>query len=238
MAKSFSRNISGKRLVYFWYPFASFKQIIGVSDHEEKTIFTKLGNSVNETSGTCQKFQQISNWWLNNHNKFFFIRNLFMNFTKKIITYRSYNCRHFTFVRNLRYKVTTITPRAVFSLAVLPWKKDSSHQRGVIKSHGRTHRIPVLEWPRDDYLHYWIIAFLRRRRYYISLFSVYISIKNTCCSHFRFPVITLSHEWNILWEVLSGLNARCDNVLYERWIDILTSRILLPVRLSFLITIF
>lgn len=48
------------------------------------------------------------------------------------------------------------------------------------------------------FLHYWIMASLRRRRYYISLFCVYISIKNTCCSHFRSPVITLFQRWNIV----------------------------------------
>lgn len=48
------------------------------------------------------------------------------------------------------------------------------------------------------FLHYWIMASPRRRRYYIPLFCVYISIKNTCCSHFRSPVITLFREWNIV----------------------------------------
>lgn len=48
------------------------------------------------------------------------------------------------------------------------------------------------------FLHYWIMASLRRRRYYISLFWIYISIKNTCCSHFRSPVITLFQRWNIV----------------------------------------
>lgn len=55
------------------------------------------------------------------------------------------------------------------------------------------------------FLHYWIMASLRRRRYYISLFCVYISIKNTCCSHFRSPVITLLQRWNIVFPF--GANA-------------------------------
>ena len=60
----------------------------------------------------------------------------------------------------------------------------------------------MLEWPmreeeNDFSLRYWIMAPPRRRRYYISLFFLYISIKNTRCSRFRSPVITSFHVWNI-----------------------------------------
>ena len=51
------------------------------------------------------------------------------------------------------------------------------------------------EW--DFSLRYWIMAPPRRRCYYISLFFLYISIKNTCRSRFRSPVITSFHLWNI-----------------------------------------